>query len=124
MEKKINMKKTTKKVKVKSADEPIINEPIEVNDTIAYKLIIHEDVYEFSNIPSPGADLAGLIICKRVHEDMIREIDKVKELGLKPEFKSAFNNRRKDLVKSVHTIDKSIKHLFKFAMESINEKID
>lgn len=113
------MKKTTKKVKIKSADEPIINEPIEVNDTIVYKLIIHENEYEFSNIPSPGADLVGLIICKRVHETMIKEIDKVKELGLKPEFKSAFNNRRKDLVKSVHTIDKSIKHLFKFAMESV-----
>lgn len=123
------MKKKIKKEqeKTNSADNNLLdesnqNEPLEVNDTITYKLIIHEKEYEFSNLPSPGADLAGLMICKRVHEQLIFEINEAMKVGILPQFKSSFVNRRKDLVKSVHTIDKTIKHLFKFAFESTSIK--
>lgn len=92
--------------------------PIVIEDTITYKLKVYLDGYKFENKPSVGADLAGLIICKRIHEDMIKEIDKLKEIGIQPEFKATFQNRRKDLVKSIHTIDKSIKHLFKFVAKN------
>ena len=89
--------------------------PLLIEDSINYKLSINAEGYEFSNSPSIGADLAGLIITKRIHEDMIKEIEQLKEIGIQPEFKQSFENRAKDLRKSIHTINKSIRHLFKFA---------
>jgi hypothetical protein len=92
--------------------------------TIKYKLKITAEGYEFENEASISADLAGLIICKRVHEDMSNEIDKLKEIGIQPQFKGAFQQRKKDLVKSLHTLDKSIKHLFKFVAHETLKKVD
>lgn len=99
-----------------SADEPIVTE-----GTIKYKLSISKEGYEFGNEASIIADLTGLMIAKRVHEDMANEIVKLKEIGIQPQFKAAFNQRHKDLIKSLHTIDKSIKHLFKYSAKTILE---
>lgn len=103
-----------KTIPVISSDAPIVTE-----GTIKYRLSVSKDGYEFENESSIMADLAGLIICKRVHEDMANEIVKLKEIGIQPQFKAAFNQRHKDLVKSLHTIDKSIKHLFKYSAKTI-----
>ncbi len=101
-----------------SADE---QQPIVTEGTIKYKLSISKEGYEFGNEASIMADLIGLMIAKRVHEDMANEIVKLKEIGIQPQFKAAFNQRHKDLVKSLHTIDKSIKHLFKYSAQTILE---
>lgn len=112
-------KKATEELKSVSAGvTESTQENLVIEDTITYKLTLLDNGYEFENKPSVGADLAGLIICKRIHEDMIGEIDKLKDMGIQPQFKATFQNRRKDLVKSIHTIDKSIKHLFKFAAKN------
>lgn len=96
--------------------------PLVIESSINYKLSMSLEGYEFSNDPSIGADLAGLIIAKRIHEDMVADIIKLKEIGIQKEFKQSFENRLKDLKKSIHTIDKSIKHLFKFvAKESLKK---
>lgn len=107
-----------KKQEQTSADEV---QPIVTEGTIKYKLSISKEGYEFGNEASIMADLTGLIIAKRVHEDMANEIVKLKEIGIQPQFKAAFNQRHKDLVKSLHTIDKSIKHLFKYSAQTILE---
>lgn len=111
----------TEKRKSKSADETTPEELIVTEGTIKYRITVSKDGYEFENEASIMADLAGLIICKRVHENMVNEIVKLKEIGLQPQFKTVFNQRQKDLVKSLYTIDKSIKHLFKYSAKTILE---
>jgi len=116
MEKKINM--TTEKLN--PADKP---KELLLESSINYTLKISEEEFKFTNDPSIGADLAGLCITKRIHENMIADIMKVKENGLPKEFKNSFNNRLKDLRKSIHTIDISIRHLLKFvAQESVKKE--
>ena len=106
-----------------SADEKSLDEqqPIVTEGTIKYRLSIFNNAYEFENENSVMSDLAGLLICKRVHSTMIDEIIQTKKDGIQPQFKAALNQRHKDLVKSLHTIDKSIKHLFKYSAKTILE---
>ena len=96
--------------------------PLVIESSINYKLSISSEGYEFSNEPSVGADLVGLCIAKRIHEDMMNEILKLKEIGIQKEFKQSFDNRLKDLRKSIHTINFSINQVLKFAAkESLNK---
>ena len=101
MEKEINMKQEENK--------------LVIEQSINYKLTLDTEGYTLDHEPSVGTDLVGLIICKRIHENMVADIEKVKKNGLPPEFKNKFNNRLKDLRKSIHTINVSINHLIKFA---------
>jgi len=91
-----------------------------IEDSITYKLTVSNDGYQFENTPSIGADLAGLLISKRIHEDELRDILYLKQEGkIEAKFKSQFENRVKDLRKLLHTNDKTIKHLFKFAAQQV-----
>lgn len=97
-------------------------QPLVIESSINYKLSISTEGYEFSNEQSVGADLAGLCIAKRIHEDMMNEILKLKEIGIQKEFKQSFENRLKDLRKSIYTINFSINQVLKFvAKESVKE---
>lgn len=108
MEKKINMKQEENK--------------LVIEQSINYKLSLDTEGYNLEYDPSVGTDLVGLIIAKRIHENMMADIEKVKENGLPPEFKNKFNNRLKDLRKSIHTINISINHLIKFAAKESLKK--
>ena len=93
MEEKTIKTNNMKKEEPTSADE---TQPIVTEGTIKYKLSIYKECYEFGNEASIMADLTGLMIAKRVHEDMANEIVKLKELGIQPKFKAAFNQRHKE----------------------------
>lgn len=110
----------------KKKEEPkevqtIADGPMIIEDSIKYKLQISEEGYQLEYQPSISADLVGLIMAKKVHEAMMIDIEKLKEIGIQPQFKQVFNNRYKDLKKSIYTLNYSIQHVLKFATKEVSK---
>lgn len=95
--------------------------PMVIEESINYKLQISEEGYKLEYQPSISADLVGLMMAKKVHEAMIVDIEKLKVIGIQPQFKNIFNNRLKDLKKSLYTLNYSIQHVLKFAAKEVSK---
>lgn len=97
-------------------------EPLVIEASVAYKLTITDEEYFLDYESTPANDLAGILIARKISEQLKKDIELFKSMKNKisSNDKKVMNNNYDNLIKSNRSLSKIADTMFLEALERIN----
>jgi hypothetical protein len=80
----------------------------EIKGTLEYTILLTEDGCSIKTTPKIEDELAATLLSQSLCQKQIQELEEVKKVGIKPEFKDGINNQ----IKTLNRCSKSLSDTF------------